>query len=95
LSISEPVHNPSNANLNLYPNPTQGECNAAFTLPVSSTKNELEIMDVGGRTLKTIAVPTGAGSLSFSTDNLGRGIYFCVLKAGDVVMDVRKLVVLK
>ena len=95
LGISEPEQTLAPDNLSLYPNPSQGECNAVFTLPSSSAKNEFEIVDVSGRVLKTITVPSGATTLNFNTDNFSRGIYLCVLKADGVVANVRRLVVVR
>ena len=94
LSISEPQA-PVATNLNLYPNPTQEGCTAVFTLPATSAKNEFDIVDVSGRILKTIAVPTGTNTLNFNTGDLSHGIYFCVLKSDELVIDVRKLAVVK
>jgi hypothetical protein len=95
LGISQPQQAQAASHLSLYPNPAQGDCNAVFTLPASSAKSEFDIVDVSGRILKTIPVPTGTNTLNFGTDNFSRGIYFCVLKADDLVVDVRKLVVVK
>ena len=95
LGITEPVPAPASVNLSLYPNPTQGECNALFTLPSSSAKSEFEIADMSGRVLKTIEVQAGSNTLNFTTDDLSRGIYLCVLRTGWEVLGVRKLVVVK
>ena len=95
LGITEPVPTPAAVNLSLYPNPTQGECNAVFTLPTSSAKNKFEIADMSGRVLKTIPVVAGANTLNFTTNDFSRGIYLCVLRAGGEVLGVRRFVVVK
>ena len=94
-SITQPLANINTSNLNLYPNPAEGDCNAVFTLPSSSHLNELDIVDVCGATLKSISIAPGAAALNFNTGDISHGIYLCVLKSDGVILDVKKLAVVK
>ncbi len=94
LGITE-AENKAVANLTIYPNPTSGICHALFTLSSPDTKNDLIITDISGRTIKTIPVAAEANEVSFNTNDMNSGIYFCVLKSDEIVMEVKKLVVAK
>jgi len=82
-------------NLTLYPNPSSGICHAAFALASTSEKSELAVMDISGRLVKTILIVSGIHEVSFDTGDMNSGIYFCVLKSGESIVDVKKLVVAK
>jgi hypothetical protein len=82
-------------NLVIYPNPAVNECHALFTLPASSPNNELVINDISGKSIKQIPISAGANQLSFSTQDLGTGMYFCTLMSSNKIIEVRKLVVNK
>jgi hypothetical protein len=82
-------------NLQLYPNPTNGQCNAVFTLPALASNCQMDITDVYGNTVKTVYIQPGAASMAFTTDDMSRGVYLCVMKCAGVIADVKQLVVLK
>jgi photosystem II stability/assembly factor-like uncharacterized protein len=94
LSIAE-TNRKLAGSLSLSPNPTSGICHAVFTLSSADTKNDLIILDITGRTIKTIPVADEANEVSFNTSDMNGGIYFCVLKSDEIVMEVKKLVVAK
>ncbi len=94
LSVAE-TKVKSTGDLLLFPNPTSGNCRAVFDLSSAHTKNELMIVDIAGRIIKTISIGPDTNEVNFNTSDMNSGIYFCVLKSDESPLDVRKLVVAK
>ena len=81
------------SNMSLYPNPASNICHAVFSYSNLSSKTELVIADISGRVIKTIAIAQEINEASFNTSDMSNGIYFCVLKSDDVILEVKKLIV--
>ena len=94
LSIAEPG-SALTAKLTLYPNPASNICHAAFTLAAQYSKNEMVVIDISGRIIKTITIAANTDEINFSTGDMNDGIYFCILRSGETVLQVKKLVVTK
>lgn len=93
LNIIQPESEVVQGNMVLYPNPSSGLCHAAFTPASSASKSELSIIDISGRMVKAISIAQGDNEVSFNTTDMNSGIYFCILKSDDSIMEVKKLIV--
>lgn len=69
--------------LNLYPNPTEGELNLNFTVN-SAQKVVIEIQDVYGKTAQSYAINAAVGSnlVMMDTQALAAGTYFVTMHVG-------------
>ena len=95
LGIAETESASKGASFILYPNPASGICHAVIAGPAPSSKTEMMIMDVSGRTIKNISMEPDVHEVSFNMGDMNGGIYFCALKSGDSVIAVKKLIVTK
>jgi hypothetical protein len=85
-----------------YPNPFNPDATISFALPVRSQVT-LEIIDILGRTVKTIVhktLPPGHYTRQFYANRLSSGVYFYRIKAnpipsGTEFHQVRRMVILK
>ncbi len=85
-----------------YPNPFNPDATISFALPVRSQVT-LEIIDILGRTVKTIVhktLPPGHYTRQFHANRLSSGVYFYRIKAnpipsGTEFHQVRRMVILK
>ena len=98
VGINEYAVSTSKANnLNLYPNPTNGLINVAFT-GIDGESASVQIMDISGRVLKTEElnnVTTGDNTHSFDASELGAGVYIVNVKSNSNVKRVAKLIIAK
>ncbi|MCD4706537.1 MAG: T9SS type A sorting domain-containing protein [Candidatus Sabulitectum sp.] len=78
----------------ITPNPTTGSANISFSLQISCDIN-LDVFDITGRKVAVLAEGTfSSGTHETEISELGSGVYFCMLRAGDFV-DTKMLVVIK
>lgn len=88
---------PHENNLNLFPNPTNGLINLAFTGFDGETAS-VQIMDISGRVLKTEElnnITTGDNTHSFDVSELGAGVYLVNVNSTANVKRVAKLIIAK
>lgn len=81
--------------LQVYPNPTNGAVNVAFTMPaVANEEAELAITDLLGRTLyrRALAQQSGDFNEQFDLQQYGSGVYLLQLRVGKELVH-RKIVV--
>jgi PKD repeat protein len=69
--------------INLYPNPTEGEVTLSFSLEQAQTA-QIDITDVYGKTAQMNAIQANSGSnlVFLNTSNLSSGVYFVHVKVG-------------
>lgn len=81
--------------LNISPNPGNGEINLEITALKNNNSAEVEVFNVFGQVcyLTALNIQAGNNSFSFDLDNLKKGVYFLKLKSGDVV-HVRKFIIM-
>ncbi|MBU0520566.1 right-handed parallel beta-helix repeat-containing protein [bacterium] len=82
--------------INCAPNPFNPETNLEFSLPVSGMAS-LTVYDLSGRTVTTLLdreMQAGWHEVSFDGSHLASGIYFAVLKAGEI-SSTQRLLLLK
>ena len=98
VGINEYAVSTSKANnLNLYPNPTNGLINVAFT-GIDGESASVQIMDISGRILKTEElnnVTNGDNTHTFDASELGAGVYIVNVKSSSNVKRVAKLIIAK
>jgi len=76
----------------LYPNPTSG----LTTVQIDGVENQnlrLEIINLVGKTLRSIPIPIGENRVTFDAATLAPGVYFYRMQSGDDALLTRKLVV--
>jgi PKD repeat protein len=69
----------SNANISVYPNPTNGELNISNTNAVTS----VDVLDIVGHTVISVPNTLNNAEMHFSLDNLQNGMYFVRMNAAD------------
>ncbi len=82
---------------NAYPNPFNPTTHIKFELPVASKDVTLRIYNLLGQEVATLFdghKQAGSYEIAFDASNLGSGLYFCRLQAGNSV-DVKRLMLLK
>jgi hypothetical protein len=67
--------------LDAYPNPTADVLTLTYRLPAPSAVR-IELIDMLGRVVWTVAQQAGGGRIELSTDGLGAGVYVVRLTAG-------------
>ncbi len=74
----------------IYPNPNFGKATIEFNLPYASTFS-ISILDVAGRTIKTInseKMHAGQQIIEVNLSELNNGVYFCKIKSDNLFKDV-------
>ncbi|HET7153268.1 MAG TPA: T9SS type A sorting domain-containing protein [Candidatus Kapabacteria bacterium] len=88
------AQSPSSLALTAFPNPTLMQTTFEYTLP-NQTAVTLTISDVMGRTLATLLDGVkhnpGVYRVNYSASQLKAGIYFCTLRAGNLIQTTRLL----
>jgi hypothetical protein len=81
--VLELPENEEIANLQLYPNPSNGESTLLFDLS-SNAITQIDVQAIDGTIVQThtIASALGKNMVILSTENLGKGIYFLHLTNG-------------
>ncbi|HPH83482.1 MAG TPA: T9SS type A sorting domain-containing protein, partial [Flavobacteriales bacterium] len=69
-------------NIDIYPNPAQGQLNIALNQQVSEKLN-LRVMDASGRVVFS-SINTPAQKLSVDTKNLANGVYFLQVSSNEI-----------
>lgn len=76
------------------PNPFTHETTISYTLPGNINKASLVIYDMTGKQLSSMALmQRGAGSVTFTSDNLAPGIYIYAVIADNKMLDSKRMVV--
>jgi PKD repeat protein len=72
------------ANLEVYPNPTDGELNVTFSSPISQQAT-LTVRDIAGKLLQQNSINAASGSnlVMLGMDSLAAGTYFVTVNLGD------------
>lgn len=81
-------------NVDIYPNPVQGEANISYELPGNSTVT-INVHDVTGRIVKHYELskqPKGNNNFSFDCDDLNSGVYILNLQAGNSSQNAKFIV---
>jgi hypothetical protein len=85
-------------NLNLYPNPSNGQVNVTFTSVEGETAS-IAIMDISGRLVKTVDIGKINSSeeinFAFETADLKSGVYIVNINSNAGIKRVSKLIVTK
>ena len=82
-------------NLNIYPNPMNGNGYIEFDLATASDV-EITLSDMLGKNANTVSqewMSAGFHKISVSSAGMNAGIYFCTVKAGNVLMKGKMVVV--
>ena len=80
-----------------YPNPCNASTNIVYSLRVKSLIT-LKIYDISGKeitTLVNVYKPAGEYKIIFNADNLPSGIYFYSLFANNILIDTKKIIIVK
>ena len=77
----------------LFPNPVSDD----LTIEIIGKRfgngtNKAKIVNIYGKTLKEVEIPSTEGSFSFPTDFLSSGIYFIQIEEGNVIVGTTKFV---
>lgn len=81
----------SQANLDIYPNPTSGP--AAIRFEAAPLNSRLEITTVSGRLVKTMPVGQGETAITLQSQRIPDGVYFVRLISENRLLGVEKLVI--
>jgi hypothetical protein len=87
---------PTQFQISNYPNPFNPTTNISISVPFKSSVT-VDVYDVLGRKIKTLLqgeMVTGNYNLVFDGNTLPSGVYYCRMKAGDVIQ-TRKIFLLK
>ena len=82
---------PEGRNVRLFPNPTSGDLTIHFDGPVARTC-QLQLMDLLGRSVKTLILNTGEQGITFSLNELPPGLYMVKMMREGVPLWVRKVI---
>ncbi len=97
ISVEEEVALPNNFELHQnFPNPFNNECIIRYSIPEHS-QVELKVYDVLGRKVAELVYKeqqSGSYEIQFDASNLGSGVYFYQIRAGNFVESM-KMVILK
>lgn len=80
-----------------YPNPFNPVTNISYTIPASLPVT-LKIYDTLGHEVRTLVnerQPFGTHSVSFDASELPSGVYFYMLQAGDLLTEMKKMMLIK
>ena len=69
------IDDASNHSITAYPNPVSGELRVDYTFGTTQIGAEAQVIDLMGRTLKTVEMSDLAGIETIATDNLTTGTY--------------------
>jgi len=97
VSVEEIVKSGSVSNLNIYPNPTNGEVFVSFK-GYEGESASINVMDINGRIVKTEylgKLNTGDVNFGFETSNLASGVYIVNVTSDSGLRRVSKLIVTK
>jgi len=75
------------------PNPFNGETQIAYSIPEKATSASMNIFDMNGKLLKSIAIShTGKGQLNVSADQLPSGTYSYQLVVDNNIIGAKKMI---
>lgn len=91
--LGVPVISEESFNLNVFPNPSNGEVNIAFDMPLERNI-KVDVLDVTGRTVAHLmnASVLGSRNLQWNSANVSNGVYMIQLRVGEQIFS-RKLIV--
>lgn len=89
----EPIEWPSAAQLEIFPNPSNGPAFVAFETPVVASNASLRVVDLSGRELFETRVGTGPGIHNLVTDDWSNGVYMVELRVDGAAYASTKLIV--
>ena len=95
-SLQEPKNVPENtANLEQNtPNPATGSTRISYRLPAGTTRAQLLLTDISGKTVRTVPLTT-AGSIEIDTAGISSGVYTYSLVVNDKVVETKRLTVVR
>jgi hypothetical protein len=67
----------------VFPNPTNSE--AIVQIPVFNTDTSLEIMDLSGRSIKTVPIGANLNNVRLNTSDFPSGVYFIRMSGSDLL----------
>jgi len=76
------INNLAKANLNIFPNPAQGQINVNFEVLASNAT--LRVIDIMGRTILTKEVAKNTSAYAFDISTLNNGAYYLELTSAEV-----------
>jgi hypothetical protein len=79
----------------IYPNPASSKASLSYQLPGNVKSGEIKIINLVGKTLKTIPVTQREGKVSIDVSDLSEGIYFYTINLDGVTVKTKKLVIKK
>ena len=89
-----PLINVTNRSFNLYPNPNNGNMILDYNLG-KDEKGELAIYDISGKMLASYILSSEQKTLTISKTALNSGVYYYSIIVNNVILETRKLVILK
>ena len=78
---------------NPYPNPANQQVSFNYALPEGMAGAKLSISNILGATVREIAIVETSGTLRIPAFDLGEGIYFYTLKAGNKNLVTNKMII--
>ncbi len=90
----QPVTADDNSQISLFPNPSDGNFNINYFLPIEGS-GWLELYDLGGKKLSAIELPSYNRSVSLHYSDLPSGIYLYQVMAGGKIFKREKFVITK
>ena len=78
--------------LHVYPNPFSTQTQLTYRAP-QGTKLQLQLTDMLGRVVQTVALQSNEGTYTLEATQLGTGLYYCTLLNGTDKLATEKLVV--
>ncbi len=79
----------------IYPNPASTKAVLNYKLPNSVKSGEVKIINLVGKTLKTIPITNREGKISIDVSDLSQGIYFYAINLDGVTVKTKKLIIKK
>lgn len=84
---------PSTVQLEVFPNPSNGQAFVAFETPMDAAHAELRVVDLSGRELYSARTDSGPGLQTLVTDTWSNGVYLVELRVDGAAFATSKLVV--
>jgi len=80
----------------IYPNPSNGSTSISYFIPGKYSNYSIKLYNSIGQLIKTYPITSvGKGEVNIDANLLENGLYFCYVEAGDKLLDVKKIVIIK
>jgi hypothetical protein len=83
---------PSQKRLSVYPNPLNGSNALKVQFNELSVSSSLKVIDIAGRTVKTLTLQKGVNQTTIDTSSMGNGQYTILLEQDNKVVDYIKII---